>query len=312
MGSIALVTGGAGFIGSHLVDALVERGTPVRVLDDFSTGKHENLAQAVDKIEIVQADIRDMAAVRRAMADISVVYHLAAMTSVPRSVQDPIPTHQVNTEGTLNLLVAAREAGARRFVFSSSSSVYGNTQELPQHEDLPLRPISPYGASKLLGEHYCRIFWELYGLETISLRYFNVFGPRHDPNSPYAAAIPLFISALLRGEPPTIFDDGEQSRGFTYVSDVVEANLLAAEAPAVQGQAVNISTATSVTINRVVQLARELLAVDVDPVYAPPRPGDIRHSLADVRLAEKVIGFRPKVSFQEGLRRAIAWYREHL
>ncbi len=310
--AISLVTGGAGFIGSHLVDALIERGESVRVLDDFSTGKRENLAQAEGKVEIIEADICDVDVVQEAMADVSVVHHLAAITSVPRSVADPITTHQVNTEGTLNLLLAAREAKVRRFVFSSSSSVYGDTDELPQHEELPLQPISPYGATKVLGEQYCRIFWKLYGLETISLRYFNVFGPRHDPSSQYAAAIPLFISALLRDQAPTIFDDGEQSRGFTYVADVVEANLLAAEAPEAQGQAVNISTATSVTVNRVVQLTNDLLGKDIDPIHAPPRAGDVRHSLADVRRAAEVIGFKPKVSFEDGLRRAIDWYRRNL
>ncbi|MFQ6049053.1 MAG: NAD-dependent epimerase/dehydratase family protein, partial [Phycisphaerae bacterium] len=235
--SVFLVTGGAGFIGSHLVDRLVERGHQVRVLDNFETGKRENLAASAGKIELIEGDIRDQPTLRRAMREVSVVFHLAALGSVPRSIADPLTTDAVNVGGTLKLLVAAREAKVKRFVFSSSSSVYGETSVMPQHERLPCRPISPYGVSKLAGEQYCRAFHHSYGLATISLRYFNVFGPRQDPTSQYAAVIPRFISRLLRNEPPIIFDDGQQSRCFTYVDNVVEANLLAAAAPQVAGEA---------------------------------------------------------------------------
>jgi len=310
--SVYLVTGGAGFIGSHLVDRLVKLARRVRVLDNFETGKRDNLAQAADQIELVEGDIRDLATVREAMREVEVVFHLAALGSVPRSVADPLTTNEVNVTGTLNLLLAARDVEARRFVFSSSSSVYGESETMPQHESLPCRPISPYGVSKLVGEQYCRVFYQAYGLETLCLRYFNVFGPRQDPTSQYAAAIPLFVSHLLRDEPPTVFDDGEQSRGFTYVDNVVDANLAAAEVGEVAGQAVNISSATSVTVNQVVNEVRSLLGKDIEPVYAPPRPGDIKHSLADVSLARKLMNYEPQVDFADGLARAIGWYRDNL
>ncbi len=310
--SAYLVTGGAGFIGSHLVDRLVKLGRRVRVLDNFETGKRDNLAQSADQIELIEGDIRDLATVREAMREVVVVFHLAALGSVPRSVKDPLTTNGVNVTGTLNLLLAAREVAAERFVFSSSSSVYGESETMPQHESLPCRPISPYGVSKLVGEHYCRVFHQAYGLGTLCLRYFNVFGPRQDPTSQYAAAIPLFVSHLLRDEPPTVFDDGEQSRGFTYVDDVVDANLAAVEVGDAAGQAVNISAATSVTVNQVVNEVRSLLGKDIEPVYAPPRPGDIKHSLADVSLARKLMNYEPQVDFADGLARAIGWYRENL
>jgi nucleoside-diphosphate-sugar epimerase len=310
--SVFLVTGGAGFIGSHLVDRLVQRGHRVRVLDNFETGKHQNLADAMNRIDLVEGDVRNWETVQKALRDAAVVFHLAALGSVPRSVNDPLTTDQVNVRGTLNLLVAAREAKAKRFVFSSSSSVYGETAVVPQHEAQPCKPISPYGVTKLAGEQYCRVFWHTYGVQTICLRYFNVFGPRQDPASQYAAAIPRFVSRLLRNEPPIIFDDGEQSRGFTYVDDVVDANLLAAAIPEARGQAVNISAGSSVTVNQVVRELRALLGKDIEPVYAPARPGDIRHSLADIAAARQLLGYEPRVDFQEGLRRSIDWYRRNL
>jgi nucleoside-diphosphate-sugar epimerase len=310
--SVFLVTGGAGFIGSHLVDRLVQHGHRVRVLDNFETGKHQNLTGAMNHIDLLEGDVRHRETVQQALRDVAVVFHLAALGSVPRSVNDPLTTDQVNVLGTLNLLVAAREAKAKRFVFSSSSSVYGEIAVVPQHEALPCKPISPYGVTKLAGEQYCRVFWHTYGVQTICLRYFNVFGPRQDPASQYAAAIPRFVSRLLRNEPPIIFDDGEQSRGFTYIDDVVDANLLAAGIPEACGQAVNVSAGSSVTVNQVVRELRTLLGKDIEPIHAPARPGDIRHSLADITAARELLGYEPRVDFREGLRRSIDWYRQNL
>ena len=310
---LSLITGGAGFIGSNMVRFLLEKGQKVRVLDNFETGKRENLAEVADRIEIIEGDIRDMNAVKRAVAGADVVYHLAALGSVPRSVKDPVTTHDVNVNGTFNVLLTAKEAKIRRIVFASSSSVYGQSPVLPQHEDLPLAPISPYGATKAIGEIYFRAFYETYGLQTISLRYYNVFGPRQDPTSQYAAAIPLFVSALLRDKSPTIFDDGEQSRGFTYIDNVLQANWLAANAKETRGEAINISTKNAVSVNTVVNTIRKLLGKEeIRPVYAPPRPGDIKYSLADVRRAKELIGYEPFVSFEEGIAKAINWYKENL
>jgi UDP-glucose 4-epimerase len=310
---LSLITGGAGFIGSNMVRFLLEKGQKVRVLDNFETGRRENLAEVTGRIELIEGDIRDMDTVRRAAAGAEVVYHLAALGSVPRSVKDPATSHDVNVNGIVNMLIAARDAKARRFIFSSSSSVYGQSKVLPQHEGLPLAPISPYGATKAAGEIYCRTFYETYGLQTISLRYYNVFGPRQDPTSQYAAAIPLFVSALLRDKAPTIFDDGQQSRGFTYIDDVTEANWLAANAKETHGEAINISTKNAVTVNTVVNVIRKLMGKEnIKPVYAPPRPGDIKHSLADITRAKEVIGYEPFISFEEGITKAIDWYRENL
>jgi UDP-glucose 4-epimerase len=310
---LSLITGGAGFIGSNMVRFLLEKGQKVRVLDNFETGKRENLVEVTGRIELIEGDIRDMDIVRRAVAGADVVYHLAALGSVPRSVKDPVTTHDVNVNGTFNVLLAAREAKVRRIVFASSSSVYGQSPVLPQHEDLPLAPISPYGATKAIGEIYFRAFYETYGLQTISLRYYNVFGPRQDPTSQYAAAIPLFVSALMRDKSPTIFDDGEQSRGFTYIDNVMQANWLAANAKETHGEAINISTKTAVTVNTVVNTIRKLLNKEnIKPIYAPPRAGDIKYSLADVKRAKKVIGYEPFVSFEEGIAKAINWYKENL
>jgi nucleoside-diphosphate-sugar epimerase len=310
---LSLVTGGAGFIGSNMVRFLLDKGQKVRVLDNFQTGKRENLTEIAGRIELIEGDIRNMDTVRRAAAGAEVVYHLAALGSVPRSVKDPATSHDVNVNGTFNMLLAARDTKVRRFIFASSSSVYGRSKVLPQHEGLPLVPISPYGATKVAGETYCRTFYETYGLQTISLRYYNVFGPRQDPTSQYAAAIPLFVSALLRDKSPTIFDDGEQSRGFTYIDNVTQASWLAANAKETHGQALNISAKNAVTVNTVVNVIRKLMGKEnIKPVYAPPRPGDIKHSLADVTLAKKVIGYEPFISFEEGIAKAINWYKENL
>lgn len=311
--TLSLITGGAGFIGSNMARFLLSKGEKVRILDNFETGKRENLVEINESIELIEGDIRDIDTVRRAVAGTEIVYHLAALGSVPRSVKDPLTSHDVNVNGIINVLSAARDAKLRRFVFSSSSSVYGQSKVLPQREDMPLAPISPYGATKAAGEIYCRVFYETYGLQTISLRYYNVFGPRQDPTSQYAAAIPLFVSALLRNKAPTIFDDGEQSRGFTYIDNVTEANWLAANAGKTGGEAVNISTANAVTVNTVVNTIRKLLSREnIKPVYAPPRPGDIKHSLADVKKAKELIGYEPFISFEEGIAKAIDWYRENL
>jgi len=311
--SLSLITGGAGFIGSNMVRFLLEKGCKVRVLDNFETGKRENLAEIAGRIELIEGDIRDMNTVSKAVAGVEIVYHLAALGSVPRSVKDPATSHDVNVNGIFNMLVAARDAKVRRFIFASSSSIYGQSKVLPQHEGLLLTPISPYGATKAIGEIYCRAFYETYSLQTVSLRYYNVFGPRQDPTSQYAAAIPLFVSALLRNKSPTIFDDGEQSRGFTYIDNVMQANWLAAKAKETHGEAVNISTKNAVTVNTVVNTIRKLMGKEeIRPVYAPPRPGDIKHSLADVALAKKVIGYEPFISFEEGIAKAIDWYKENL
>ncbi|MCX5632781.1 MAG: SDR family oxidoreductase [Phycisphaerae bacterium] len=318
---LSLITGGAGFIGSNMVRFLLEKGQKVRVLDNFETGKRENLAEVaggstgspLNRIELIEGDIRDMDAVRQAVAGADVIYHLAALGSVPRSIKDPLTSHDVNINGIVNMLIAARDAKARRFIFSSSSSVYGQSKVLPQHEGLLLQPISPYGATKAAGEIYCKVFYESYGLQTISLRYYNVFGPRQDPTSQYAAAIPLFVSALLRDKSPTIFDDGEQSRGFTYIENVMQANWLAANAKETHGEAINISTRNAVTVNTVVNTIRKLMGKEnIRPIYAPPRPGDIKHSLADVKRAKELIGYEPFVSFEEGITKAINWYKENL
>ena len=311
--ALSLITGGAGFIGSNMVRFLLDKGQKVRVLDNFETGKHENLAEVADRIELIEGDIRDMKAVKRAVNGAEIVYHLAALGSVPRSMKDPATTHDVNVNGTFNVLMAARDEKVKRIVFSSSSSVYGQSPVLPQHEDLPLAPISPYGASKAIGEIYFRSFYETYGVQSVCLRYYNVFGPRQDPTSQYAAAIPLFVSALMRDKSPTIFDDGEQSRGFTYIENVMQANWLAANAKETHGEAVNISTKNAVTVNTVVNTIRKLLGKEnIKPVYVPPRPGDIKQSLADVKKAKELIGYVPFVSFEEGIAKAIDWYKENL
>lgn len=302
-----LVTGGAGFIGSHLAEALVALGHQVRVLDNFATGKRENLAHLKGRIELVEADIRDLEAVREAMEGVEVVFHQAALPSVPRSLKDPLTTHQVNATGTLHVLLAAREAGVRRLVYASSSSVYGDTPELPKREDLPPRPKSPYAASKLAGEHYCQAYWSGYGLETVCLRYFNVFGPRQDPGSPYAAAIPLFASALLDGGLVRVYGTGDQTRDFTYVANVVQANLLAAAARGAGGTVCNIACGQQTSILALLSTLGELMGCAPRVQFDPPRPGDVKHSLADLSRASRILGYRPTTSLREGLAETVRW-----
>ncbi len=306
----ALVTGGAGFIGSHICDALVKRGDEVRVLDDFSTGNRENLAAIRERIELVEGDIRDDETVREAVRGADLVYHQAALPSVPRSIADPITSHDVNATGTLKVLEAARLAGVRRVVYASSSSIYGIEAPLPTPETWTPDPRSPYAASKLAGECYCRAFRHVYGLETISLRYFNVFGPRQDPSSQYAAVVPKFISCLLRDGPPTIYGDGEQTRGFTYVQDVVHANLLAGSTPTTHCGAFNVSGEHTMSVNGLFRILAKLTGRKwVVPEYAEERLGDVRHSQADLGKAHKVLGYRPEVDPEEGLRRTVEWFQ---
>ena len=305
-----LVTGGGGFIGSHIVEELVRRGERVRVLDNFLTGKRENIAPFLDKIELIEGDVRDAAACRRAVQGVDAVLHQAALPSVPRSIEDPVLVHDINVTGTLNILWACREAGVKRFVFASSSSVYGDDTRLPQKEGQEGQVLSPYALGKRIGELYGSLFFRLYGLETFSLRYFNVFGPRQDPLSQYAAAVPLFVCRALSGERPTIFDDGEQSRDFTYVANVVEANLCALEAPAeAAGQAFNIACGERTTVNVLVAEIYRLCGRPFAPAYIDPRPGDIRHSFADISKAARVLRFSPRTNFLEGLEKTVRWYK---
>ena len=304
-----LVTGGAGFIGSHLVVRLVELGHAVRVLDNFSTGQRANLEPVRGRIDLLEGDLRNPDDCRRACADIEVVFHEGAVPSVPVSVESPQETHDANVNGTFNLLMAARQCRCRRVVYAASSSAYGNLEESPKHEGLRPVPLSPYAVQKLVGELYCRAFTECYGLETISLRYFNVFGPRQNPASQYAAAIPAFVTAILKGVPPTVYGDGEQTRDFTYIDNVVHGNVLAARAQRTAGEAVNVACGDQISVNRVIARVNGLLGADVRPVYAASRPGDVRHSMADIRLARELLGFEPQVDFDEGLRRAIGYYQ---
>jgi nucleoside-diphosphate-sugar epimerase len=300
-----LVTGGAGFIGSHLAAHLAVLGHDVRILDNLATGRRSNVLAIAEDVELVEGDIQSYERVHNAVAGCDAVFHQAALPSVPRSVQDPLTSNATNVTGTLNVLLAARDAGVRRVVFASSSSVYGAEPALPAREDAAPLPISPYATAKLACEGYCRSFHEVYGLETVALRYFNVFGPRQDPRSEYAAVIPRFINALLAGEAPTIFGDGEQSRDFTFVDDVVEANVLAMGAPGVAGQVFNVARGESATVNALLEELRAVIDVTVDPQYAPSRAGEVRHSLADVGRARRVLGWQPQVDLREGLLRMV-------
>ena len=306
-----LITGIGGFIGSSLARALVARGERVRGIDNFSTGKRDNLADIRHEIELLEADINDQQAIAEACHGVDYVLHQAAIPSVPRSVANPMESNQANVDGTLNVLVAARDADVKRVVYASSSSLYGDTPTLPKHEGMVPNPISPYAVSKLAGEHYMGAFYRSYGLETVSLRYFNVFGPYQDPTSMYSGVLAIFITRMLRGEQPTIYGDGEQSRDFTYIENVIEANLQACTAPASQvaGKAFNCATGRRVSLNETYGVLQQLTGYDGPPMYAPPRAGDIKHSLADISLAEKHLGYRPKVSFEAGLRQTVAWYR---
>ena len=302
------VTGGAGFIGSHIVRRLLSQGHEVRVVDDFSTGRAENLDGVRDALRLFEGDICDEELLREAFDGAECVFHQAALASVPRSIQDPIATNRTNVTGTLQVLRIAHGRGVRRVVYASSSSVYGDSPVLPKHEEMTPAPKSPYAVAKLAGEQYCQIYPEVFGLETVSLRYFNVFGPRQDPTSQYAAVVPIFIQALLRGAQPTVFGDGEQSRDFTYVDNVVEANLRAATAPDASGAAVNIGCNSRCTLNELLEMLARIIGCEARPIHADPRPGDVRHSQADIQLARKLIGYEPTVGLQEGLRRTVEWY----
>jgi nucleoside-diphosphate-sugar epimerase len=303
-----LVTGGAGFIGSHLAEELIRRGHQVRVADSLVTGKQTNLAH-IPTAEFLHGDLADADFARRAVEGADFVLHQAALPSVPRSVTDPIGSHRANVDATLNVLVAARDARVTRLVFAGSSSVYGNTSALPKHEEMPNNPLSPYALQKIVGEQYLQMFTTLYGLETVTIRYFNVFGPRQDPSSPYSGVISLFASALLQNRAPVIHGDGEQTRDFTYVANVVDGVLRACEAPAASGQIINVATGDRISLNRLFETMRTLIGVDVTPVYGPLRPGDVHDSQADIRRAKEILGYEPFVSFEEGLRRTVDWYR---
>jgi nucleoside-diphosphate-sugar epimerase len=308
-----LVTGGAGFIGSHIIDELLLRGETVRVLDNLATGKRENLEHCLERIDFIEGDIRDLETCRGACAEVDYVLHQAALGSVPRSMEDPLTSHDVNVTGTLKMLIAARDAGVKRFVYAASSSTYGDHTALPKVEDRIGNPLSPYAVTKYADELYARVFGRCYGLETVGLRYFNVFGPRQDPFSQYAAVIPLFVSALLRGEAPTINGDGEQTRDFTYVGNAVAANLLACAASAeVAGEVFNIACNERTSLNSLYRRLQEMLGSEIEPIYGPPRAGDVRDSLADIGKGRRLLGYQGEIKFNEGLRRSIDWYRENL
>lgn len=304
----ALVTGGGGFIGSHIVMRLLDGGHEVRVIDDFSTGRKENLAGAAGRIDLREGDLRDPDAVRGAVEGVDWVFHEAALPSVARSVEDPLSTNAVNVQGTLQLLLAARDAGVRRVVYAASSSAYGDTPTLPKIETMPPSPLSPYALQKYAGEQYCVMFSRLYGLETVALRYFNVFGPRQDPAGFYSAVIPRFIVQLARGEKPTVFGDGEQSRDFTYIDNVVDANLLAAERSEAVGEVINVACGERITLNRLLAELRDILGVDIPAEHGPPRAGDVRHSLADISKAHRLLGYEPGIALREGLERTAAFF----
>src|SRR5215470_14893667 len=305
-----VVTGVAGFIGSNTVDELVRRGESVVVLDDLSAGKEDNLADVRNKISFIKGSINDLEAVRRAMQEADYVLHLAARTSVPRSVKDPLETNKVNIEGTLNVLVAARDAKVKRVILAASSSAYGETPALPKVETMQPEPISPYGLTKYVGELYSQMFGRVYGLENVSLRYFNVFGPRQDPGSPYSGVLSKFITACLDGTQPVVYGDGEQSRDFTYVENVVQANLLACEGPGVSGKVFNVGTGARFTLNQTLRLLGQIAGRTLEAKYDPPREGDIRDSQADITLSREMLRYDPPVGFEEGLRRTFEWYRE--
>jgi UDP-glucose 4-epimerase len=306
---VYLVTGGAGFIGSHIASALAERGNRVRILDNLCTGNRQNVERLADRVEFVQGDLLNQTDLKRAMEGVEVVFHEAALASVPRSVESPLATNAACVTGTVQLLDVARQSGVRRIVYGGSSSAYGDQPTPGKHERLLPAPLSPYAAAKLAGEYYCQAFTATYGLQTVTLRYFNVFGPRQDPKSEYAAVIPKFITSMLAGGRPTIFGDGTQSRDFTYVDNVVQGNLLAADAPQAVGRTINVACGTSYNLLELVEGINRALGTHMEPIFAPPRAGDVRESLADISLARELLGYEPAVDFNEGLRRTIEYYR---
>jgi UDP-glucose 4-epimerase len=310
------VTGGAGFIGSHLVEELLRRGQTVRIVDNFSTGKRENVEAAarnaskpLHAIELIEGDLAELDVAHQAAARADYVLHQAAIPSVPRSVKDPISSNRANIDGTLNILVAARDAGVRRLVFAGSSSEYGDTPTLPKHEEMPTNPLSPYALQKVVGEEYLRMFTRLYGLETVSIRYFNVFGPRQDPGSPYSGVISLFIKWLIANQRPTIYGDGEQTRDFTYVANVVDGVLRASEATGASGHVINVATEGRVSLNELLRTLQRIVGTSLEPIYSEPRVGDVRDSQASIAKARRLLGYEPIVTFEEGLRRTVDWFR---
>ena len=307
-----VVTGGGGFIGSHIVEELLRRRETVKLIDNFSTGKRANVDAFKNQAEIIEFDISEAKNLVELFKGADYVVHQAAIPSVPKSILDPVTSHRSNVNGTLNVLIAARDAGVKRVVYASSSSLYGDSPTLPKHEEMMPKPLSPYGAQKLFGEMYCQVFTRSYGLETVALRYFNVFGPRQDPSSPYSGVLALFIPAVLQDRRPTIHGDGLQSRDFTYVQNVVEANLLACTVPGVGGQVFNIARGDRITVNSILQQINKITGKDVSPIYSEPRAGDIKHSQADITRAREHLGYEAGISFEEGLRRTIEWYRANL
>lgn len=303
-----IVTGGAGFIGSHIADRLLRDGHRVRIIDNFSTGKRENLAHLTGDLEIHEVSITDRAALQTVFEGVDYVFHQAALPSVPRSIDDPLTTHEFNVTGTLNVLLAARDAGAKRVIYAASSSAYGDIEGDFKIEDMPSHPLSPYGVSKLAGEYYCQAFTQVYGLETVALRYFNVFGPRQDETSHYSAVIPKFITAMVRGERPSIYGDGTQSRDFTYIDNVVQGNLLAAKSPDAPGMMMNLATGGQVTLLELVDKLNHLLGTSFEPDLLPDRSGDIKHSRASIERARDLLDYTPVVDFDSGLERTVQWY----
>lgn len=311
LSGIALVTGGAGFIGSHIAAELAQSGARVRVIDDLSTGHSENLEEIGGKIDFVQASLVDESATLRALEDVEIVFHEAAIPSVPRSVNNPRETHEACVDGTFSLLDAARKSGVRRVVYAASSSAYGDQPTLPKVEDMRPDPLSPYAVAKLVGEYYCQVFTRVYGLETVCLRYFNVFGPRQDPSSQYSGVISRFTGALMSNERPVIFGDGEQSRDFTYIANVVAANLLAAETTAGVGEVINIANGQQITLNELLEVLKNITGrEDVEAQYEAARAGDVKHSLADITRARQMLGYEPRVELKEGLEKTLAWWKE--
>ena len=311
--SKVLVTGGAGFIGSNLTEALLKAGHQVWVLDNFSTGKRENLlfAPELPSLEVVKGDIRDLSLCRAAVERVQYVFHLAALPSVQHSVEDPLTSNSVNVEGTLNLLLSSRDAEVKRMIYASSCAIYGDDPTLPKREDMAPMPLSPYALQKYIGERYCQLFSQLYGLETVSLRYFNIFGPKQDPTSVYSAVIPRFITAFLQNSSPVIFGDGEQSRDFTYIDNVVQANLLAMSVDHLQGEVVNVACGERTSLNQLVEVLKKIIGSEIPVVYQPPRDGDVKHSFADVRKAKEVLDYFPRVDRAEGLRMTVDYFRKH-